>query len=166
MFHISIKENESKTLIRLRSKYDISKIREFIIFQHEGAVDFKMIKKWQEDWIKIFVREKIRDGGDPSSAVLDIRKSKGRKEAMLFCIKNIARYLLVLKLCDSISNNNKSLIKQNKKIGKKYLQSFSNALNVYSRNFPEPRNWFDEGDYFSEELYFQKIEKLLETLEK
>ena len=165
-FHISIKENESKTLIRLRLKYDMSKIREFIVFQHEAAVDFKMIKNWQDDWIKIHVREKIVFIGNPSIAVLDIRKSRGRKEAMLFCIKNIVRYLLLQKLYDSISNNNKGLIKQNKKIGKKYLQSFSNALNVYSRNLPEPRNWFDEGDYFSEELYFQKIEKLLETLEE
>ena len=51
-------------------------------------------------------------------------------------------------------------------LAKKYLKSFAGALKVDSKSFPEPYHWFNDDDYLTQELYYQKIEKLLDLLGK
>ena len=162
--HLLFKTDQPKTLNHLISKYGVEKITHFVRFQHEYVVHFFMIKKWQEDWLKepVGFNESMPN---PSIAALGVRKSSGRKEAMFFCIQNIVHLMTLLKLYDIIPNDNKRLVIKKKLTAKKYLQSFSNALNVDSKNFPEPRNWFDAADFSTEEIHFQKIEKLLTILD-
>ncbi len=163
--HMLLKGEEPKTLTQLISKYGIDKVKNFVRYIDEFEVHNLVITKWENDWLK----ESVGFGESmpvPSLLALDIRKAKGKEEAMLFCINNIVHLLTLLKLYDNISNNNKGLVKTKKQSAKRYLKSFSYALNVDSKNFPEPRYWFKEGEFFSQELYFQKIEKLLGILEK
>jgi hypothetical protein len=163
--HLSFNSKLSETLNRLISKYGLDKIRAFVRFQHEYIVHRLMIKRWEEDWLKepVGFNESMPN---PALAALNIRKTRGRREAMLFCIQNITHLLTLLKLYNIVSNHNRQVSKAKKIRLKKYRLSFYNALNVDSKNFPDPVDWFNEEDFCSEELYFQKIEELLLILDK
>ena len=158
--HLLFNSKPPETLERLISKYGIDKIRPFVRFQHEYIVHRLMIQRWEEDWIKepIGFNETMPN---PALVASNIRKAKGQKEAMLFCIQNIVHLLTILELYKIVSKRNKHLLKKKKAVLKKYRLLFINALNVDSKNFPNLKDWFSEEDFCSEENYFQRIEKLL-----
>lgn len=162
--HMLNKENP-KTLSTLLAKYGVSKIGDFVRFENEFGVHLLMIQKWQDDWLKepIGFKDSMPN---PANTALAIRKTKGKKEAMLFCIKYIVHLSTFLKLYDKIADEKKGQVRAKKLRAKKYLQSFAGALRVDSKSFPEPYRWFDDDDFLTQEAYYQKIEKLLDLLEK
>jgi len=162
--HLSFSGKSSKTLERLILKYGIDKIRPFVRFQHEYVAHRLMIERWEEDWLKepVGFNESMPD---PALAAFNIRKTRGQKEAMFFCVQNIVHLLTLLELYNIVSDHNRQLLKARKTRSKKYKLSFSNALNTASRKLPDPKDWFSVEDFCSEELYFQRVEKLLSIVD-
>ena len=85
---------------------------------------------------------------------------------MFFCIQNIVHLSTLLKLYEQIADEKKDQVRSKKQLAKKYLKSFKGALKVDSKSFPEPHLWFDKDDFLTQETYYQKIERLLDLLEK
>jgi hypothetical protein len=159
-----IKKEESKALSNLISEYGVDKMRSFVRYENEFGVHLLMIEKWQDDWLKEPVG--FNDSlPNPALATLSIRKTKGKKEAMLFCVQNIVHLLTLIKLYDNVSDDKKGQVRVKKRMAKQYLQSFNGALKVDSKNFPESHCWFDKDDFLTQTLYYQKIGKLLALME-
>ena len=158
--HLLIKTETSITLKLLMAKYEVEKIKDYVRFQHEYVVHYNMIKKWPKDWLK----EPLGispSNPNPAITAYNVRITNGRKAAMLFSIEKIVHILTILKLYESIPDELKQLLRSKKTTAKKCLQSFTNALRIDSKSFPQPSNWFEAEDFLNEEKYFQKIEKLL-----
>jgi hypothetical protein len=162
--HLLFHEETSRTLEELIEKYGINYLKDIIHCQHEHPVHLHMIQKWASDWLK----EPLGYDGsllNPAIAVYEYRKNLGKKAAMQFAIQNSVRIMSVLELYENIPIQHRYLINHKKLAARKYLQSFYGALRVDSTSFPEPRTWLTAKDFLSEEVFFQKIQKLLTLID-
>jgi hypothetical protein len=107
-----------KTLNDLIKNFGVDTIKDFGRYEDEFLVHLLMVQKWEDDWLKEPVG--FNDSMlNPALIALNIRKRDGKKQSMLFCIKNIVHLFTLLEIYANITTEKKSQIEHKKKSARK-----------------------------------------------